>query len=40
MTALKGMTWNHPRGYDPMVAEAAAWEAETGVSIAWDKRSL
>lgn len=40
MTALKGMTWNHPRGYDPMVAEAAAWEAETGVSISWDKRSL
>lgn len=40
MTALKGMTWNHPRGYDPMVATSSAWKARTGVEIAWDKRSL
>jgi multiple sugar transport system substrate-binding protein len=37
---LKGMTWSHPRGYDPMVATAAAWQRQTGVGIAWDKRSL
>lgn len=37
---LKGMTWNHPRGYDPMVATAKAWAEKTGVGIAWDKRSL
>jgi multiple sugar transport system substrate-binding protein len=37
---LKGMTWSHPRGYDPMVATAQAWAAETGVVIDWDKRSL
>lgn len=39
-TTLKGMTWRHPRGYDPMVATSARWLAETGVSIAWDQRSL
>jgi multiple sugar transport system substrate-binding protein len=37
---LKGMTWSHPRGYDPMVACSALWEQQTGVSIEWDKRSL
>lgn len=37
---LKGMTWRHPRGYDPMVATSARWLAETGVAIAWDQRSL
>lgn len=37
---LKGMTWNHPRGYDPMVATSKAWLEKTGVEIAWDKRSL
>ena len=34
------MTWSHPRGFDPMVATAARWRAETGVEIAWDQRSL
>lgn len=38
--ALKGMTWSHPRGYDPMVACAQDWLEKTGVSIEWDKRSL
>jgi len=37
---LKGMTWSHPRGYDPMVACSAIWERRTGVRIEWDKRSL
>ena len=37
---LKGMTWSHPRGYDPMAACAAIWKEKTGVEIAWDKRSL
>jgi multiple sugar transport system substrate-binding protein len=37
---LKGMTWNHPRGYDPMVACSAIWEQKTGVAIGWEKRSL
>lgn len=39
--ALRGMTWSDPRGYDPVVAAAAAFsEIEPGVSIVWDKRSL
>jgi ABC-type sugar transport system, periplasmic component len=37
---LKGMTWSHPRGYDPMVACSKAWQEKSGVSIEWDKRSL
>lgn len=40
MIRLKGMTWNHPRGYDPMVACSALWKEKTGVSIEWEKRSL
>ncbi len=37
---LRGMTWSHPRGYDPLVACAAAWRERTGVEVSWDKRSL
>jgi multiple sugar transport system substrate-binding protein len=37
---LRGMTWNHPRGYDPMVAVSATWKDRSGVEIDWDKRSL
>jgi multiple sugar transport system substrate-binding protein len=37
---LKGMTWRHPRGYDPMVATSALWRERTGVEIAWEQRSL
>ena len=38
--SLKGMTWSHPRGYDPMVACSALWRERTGVAVDWDKRSL
>lgn len=38
--SLKGMTWSHPRGYDPMVATALEWERRGGMAIHWDKRSL
>ncbi|RUX31117.1 extracellular solute-binding protein [Mesorhizobium sp. M7A.F.Ca.US.011.01.1.1] len=37
---LKGMTWSHPRGYDPMVACSALWQQKTGIAVEWDKRSL
>jgi multiple sugar transport system substrate-binding protein len=37
---LKGMTWSHPRGYDPMVACAKLWHEKTGVTVIWDQRSL
>lgn len=37
---LAGMTWDHPRGYAPLVAAEAAAEADPGVSVSWDRRSL
>jgi len=40
VTTLKGMTWSHPRGYDPMVACSSLWRQKAGVAIEWDKRSL
>lgn len=38
--ALKGMTWSHPRGFDPMVACSARWQEMTGTTVTWDQRSL
>lgn len=40
MTQLRGMTWSHPRGYDPMVACSEIWRQRTGVEIVWEQRSL
>ena len=38
---LRGMTWDHSRGFDPMVATSQQWaQHHPGVSIAWEKRSL
>ncbi|PAL21740.1 extracellular solute-binding protein [Sphingopyxis sp. GW247-27LB] len=37
---MRGMTWNHSRGHDPLVAASAAWQARTGQEILWDQRSL
>ncbi|WP_420329017.1 extracellular solute-binding protein [Mameliella sp.] len=37
---LTGMTWDHPRGFDPVVAASAAYAAQTGIEVTWDKRSL
>nr|WP_245197379.1 extracellular solute-binding protein [Labrys sp. LIt4] len=34
------MTWDHPRGYDPMVACSRLWAQKTGIEIIWQKRSL
>jgi multiple sugar transport system substrate-binding protein len=35
------MTWDHPRGFDPMVATSKAFaETHPAVSITWEKRSL
>jgi multiple sugar transport system substrate-binding protein len=39
-TLLRGMTWDHPRGYDPLVACSAVWRARSGVRIEWERRSL
>lgn len=37
---LKGMTWSHPRGYDPMVACSRLYREQKGVEVVWEKRSL
>ena len=38
---LRGMTWDHSRGYDPMVATSECFaEIRPGVSITWERRSL
>ena len=39
-TVLRGMTWDHPRGHDPLLACSATWQARTGVHIEWERRSL
>ena len=40
MTVLRGMTWEHPRGYDCQVAAAAEYARLTGVEVTWEFRSL
>lgn len=41
MIELRGMTWDHSRGFDPMVATSNAYAAtHPGVRITWEKRSL
>ena len=38
---LRGITWNHSRGFLPMVATAQRFcETHSGVEIVWEKRSL
>ncbi|MEO0562861.1 MAG: carbohydrate ABC transporter substrate-binding protein, partial [Chloroflexota bacterium] len=39
-THLKGMTWDHPRGYEPLVACSTQYANEHDVEINWDIRSL
>jgi multiple sugar transport system substrate-binding protein len=41
MVQLSGITWNHTRGYVPMVATAQRFcETHPGLEIRWEKRSL
>ena len=41
MQILKGMTWDHSRGFDPMVASAKKFnEKYPDIRIIWEKRSL
>ncbi len=37
---IRGITWDHPRAYRCLEASSRAFEAEHGVSVAWDRRSL
>ncbi len=41
MIELTGMTWEHERGFSPMVATAREYErTHPGVRIHWEQRSL
>ena len=40
MTTLKGMTWTHPRGFEPLAASADEWREKTGVEVKWEKPGL
>jgi len=41
MTILKGITWAHTRGYNPMVATAYGFKKlYADIDIIWEKRSL
>lgn len=39
--SLRGLTWDHPRGYAPLIAGAAEYQkSKAGVAIHWDRRTL
>lgn len=38
MSTLRGITWNQPRGVEPLLACSALWRARAGVEIVWDRR--
>ncbi len=40
VATLRGMTWDHPRGFDPLLACSKIWRAQSGVEVRWDRRSL
>ena len=42
MITLKGMTWDHPRGYDPMIATSNEFSKKHSdkAEVQWSKRSL
>lgn len=37
---LQGITWDHERGRDPLLATAERFEAEAGIRVNWTARSL
>jgi multiple sugar transport system substrate-binding protein len=38
---LKGLTWDHPRGYAPLLGGVPEYEEQNpGIKIQWDRRSL
>lgn len=40
MITLKGITWDHPRGYRPLEAASRLYESSRGIRVDWEKRSL
>ncbi|WP_290790104.1 ABC transporter substrate-binding protein [Flavihumibacter sp. UBA7668] len=39
-TQLKGITWDHPRGYQPLEAISDQYQKLTGIKVTWSRRSL
>lgn len=39
-TQLRGITWAHARGFDPLAATAEAYGKQHDVEVTWEKRSL
>jgi multiple sugar transport system substrate-binding protein len=37
---LKGITWDHPRGYQPLYASSDRFKKERNITVTWTKRSL
>lgn len=37
---LRGITWDHPRGVDPLLACSRLWQERTSVRVEWQRRSL
>lgn len=40
MIKLKGMTWDHPRGYQPLDTSIPLVREKFGIEVSWDRRSL
>lgn len=40
MTTLRGITWDHPRGYDCVARASAEYAARFGVEVRWEKHPL
>ncbi len=40
MQSIRGMTWDHPRGYAGLEAASAAYARTRSVQVDWDRRSL
>ena len=40
VTTIRGMTWDHPRGYDGLKAASEAFARARALSIQWERRSL
>lgn len=40
MSLIKGISWEHPRGYQPLRAASVLWLDQSGVDVQWDVRTL
>lgn len=40
MVTLKGITWDHPRGFQPLLVISENWKTKSNVELRWDIRTL